>query len=94
MLIQTANTGLKIFKRLNIVQIVKRKRKRRQSIPHLETYEFGISAECLIYRLQNSKHYHIVDLNVLSLETKDLLTLRNSLFNCILTALCGIGKAI
>jgi len=46
MLIQTANTGLKILKRLNIVQIVKRKRKRRQSIPHLrETYEFGISAE-------------------------------------------------
>jgi len=27
----------------------------------------------LIYRLQNDKHYHIVDLNILSLEMKEFI---------------------
>lgn len=44
----------------------KKEEERRQSIPCLrEIYESEITAECLTYRLQNSKHYHIVDLNVL-----------------------------
>ena len=52
----------------------KKEEEKRQSIPHLrETYEFEITAECLIYRLRTDKHYHIIDLNVLSLEIKEFI---------------------